>query len=147
MGIRKLFFDTTIIMTVITILVVIVNSIQVQLNASHDLYALQKQYIDATYDIYKNELIGDILVGDNNISQYLLDEISQSRKVGVILTYENTILTSGKYIHQEPSLSYKLNLGNEKFALLKLYPLESLKSFDSLSRFIISLLLEIFVLG
>ncbi len=75
MRIKKLFYETAVLLTIITLFIVIFNSIQVQRNASLWLQEIQEQYLNATFEIYQNQLIGDIFVGDNNIISSLIQEI------------------------------------------------------------------------
>ena len=122
------------------------NSIQVRYNAYRNLKYLETQYLNATYEIYKNALIGDILVGRTDIEKSLVEEISDNRKVGVILKYRDKIIRSGSHAAQSPIAKYKLNLGNQEFAELELYPIKRLRVFNLLSELLVPLAIEILVL-
>lgn len=147
MSIKKLFFETAVVLSLVTLLVVTINSFQVHQNASQDLRYLQKQYLNATFEIYKNEIIGDILVGNKLIIKSLLSEIANDRNVGAALSYDNNKLSVGEFNHQTSTQVYKLNLGNEKFASIVLYPLKNLKISNYIDTFLLPLVLEIFVLA
>jgi len=147
MGIKKLFFETAIILILITLIVVTINSFQAHRNTSQDLQYLQKQYLNATFEIYKNEIIGDVLVDNKTIIKSLLNEITNDRGVGAILTYNNKTLSTGTFNFQSPVLAYKLNLGNEKFSSIKLYPLKNLKVLNFIDTLLMPLLLETLVLS
>lgn len=147
MKIRNLFFETILILILITLFVVTLNSYQVHRRASDDLEYLQRQYLNATFEIYKNEIIGDVLVGNREIIHSLLDEITSNRSAGTILSYDNVTISTGQHKKQLPIISYSLNLGNEKFATIKLYPLKNIKSYNFIDEIIIPLSFEVLVLS
>ncbi len=146
MGIKKLFFETAAILTFITLAVVTINSFQVYRNAAKSLEHLQTQYLNATFEIYKNEIIGDILIGNDNILLSLLNDIASTRGVGSILIHDKKILRTAGYATQLPLLTYKLNLGNEQFEEIQLYPLKNLQMFKWMDTILIPLALEMLIL-
>lgn len=147
MSIKKLFFEAALVLVLITLLVLSINSFQARRNSARNVDYLQQQYLNATFEIYKNEIIGDVLVGNQTILNSLLQEIKKSRQVGVVLTYDKASLNTGKYESQSPRLSYRLNLGNKQFAKIELYPLTSMKLFGFVNTLLLPLLLEMLVLG
>lgn len=147
MGIRKLFFETASLLTLITLFVVTLNSYLVQRNATKDLKYLQRQYLNATFEIYRNELIGDVLVGNKQIISSLLVEITKDRGVGVKLSYDTIQLSTATVKPGLPVFSYNLNLGNEKFAKIVLFPLSNPKAFTVFNNLLVPLILEILILS
>lgn len=146
MGIKRLFFETILMLALIMLIVVTINSYQAHRNAVKNLAYLQEQYLDATFEIYKNQLVGDILVGDKDILVSLLDEITQDRGVGVILHYDDMTLQKEDEIKSSLLQSYTLNLGIKKFASIQLYPLKNIEVFNIVNTLLIPLILEVLVL-
>src|SRR3990167_4313681 len=147
MHIKKLFLEMIFILAIVSCVVITINNFEVHRNAQQNLLKIQAQYLGATYEIYRNEMIGDILIGNKNITQSLINEISNTRKVGVILQYNNQELHSNQYHHQKPFISYDLNLGNKEFSELKLFPLDAAKKFYFFRDFFILFFLEILILS
>lgn len=146
MGIKKLFYETTILLTIITLFVVIFNSIQVQRNASLRLQEIQEQYLNATFEIYQNQLTGDILIGDNDIITSLIQEISEIRNVGVILANENKTFTAGVIDKNDSGTEHTLNIDNEKKAILKLFLSQKKSNMDVFYELIFPILFELTIL-
>lgn len=146
MRIKNLFLEIALLLITISLTVVLINTYQVHRTAQRDIQYLQKQYLNATYEIYKNSLIGDILVGNKTIESALLKEISNTRKVGSTLRIQGEQFKVGKHIPGSPTQTYTLNLGNEQHAILTLYPLQHLKVFDLFHELFIPLLIELCVL-
>ncbi|KTD13218.1 sensor histidine kinase [Legionella jamestowniensis] len=146
MGIQKFFYETTIVLTIITLFVVIFNSIQVQRSAALRLQGIEEQYLNATFEIYQNQLIGDILIGDNNIISSFIQEISEIRNVGVTLVYDNKTLSAGLIDKNNPGASYTLNIDNKKKASLKLFLPQNKSKFDIFYESVFPIFLELIIL-
>lgn len=146
MGIKKFFYETTILLTIITLFVVIFNSIQVQRSATLRLQGIQEQYLDATFEIYQNQLIGDILIGDNNILSSLIQEISEIRNVGIILINDKTTLSAGLIEENNKGAIYPLNIDNERKATLKLFLNSNKSKFDILYESVFPIFFELVIL-
>lgn len=146
MRIKNLFFDTSLILGIITLLVVVVNTFQVHLNAEQDLRYLQRQYLNDTYETYKKELTNDIHASQPEIEQPLLNKISQERGVGVFLTYNGKVLTARKYKNETPLIHYQLKFGNKEYAKLTLYPTKAIRTANLFNELFIPLSVEILVL-
>lgn len=147
MGIRKLLLESIIILAVITFLVVTLNGFQIYRNASKHFAKLQEQYFDATYEIYKDEIIGGLIVDDKEIENALLNEISSRRGMGLSVSYKGDDIRAGNFVIRAPMKTYELDLGNGNKAILTLYPTNSLKIPWVDQELSASLLLEALVLG
>lgn len=146
MGIKKLFYETAILLTIITLFVVVFNSVQVQRNATSSLRGIEEQYLNATFEIYQNQLIGDILIGDNNIISSLVQEISEIRNVGVMLINNNKKFSSGPIEDTSHGATYSLNIDNEKKAELKLFLSQNKSIFDMLYELAFPVFLQLVIL-
>lgn len=146
MGIRKFFYETVILLTTITLFVVIFNSIQVQRSSFLRLKAIGEQYLNATYEIYQAQLIGGILIGDDNIISSLIQEISETRKVGIILTNGKVTLSAGLINQSAPTSSYTLNTNNDKKTTLKLFLPHNKSNLEIFYESVFPILLELIVL-
>lgn len=147
MGIKKLLLEAGIILVVIIFVVVILNSFQMHSSASRNFAKLQEQYFDATYEIYKDDIIGSLLVGDKEIEKALLNEISSRRGIRLSISYKGDGIQVGNFIAHTSMKAYELNLGNNSKAILTLYPTNNLKISWFSKELSISLFLEALVLG
>ena len=66
MHIKKLFLEMIFILAIVSCVVITINNFEVHRNAQQNLLKIQAQYLGATYEIYRNEMIGDILIGNNS---------------------------------------------------------------------------------
>lgn len=146
-GIKKLLLESIIVLTIITCLVGVVDSFRIRYDTLQHVAKLQEQYFNATYEIYKDEIIGNILIGNQNIESALLKEISNRRGIGLRLTYKDTDIQTGSFATIQPVKMYELDLGNGNKATLNFYSLNDIKSTLSIKDLGISLLLEILVLS
>lgn len=147
MGIRKLLLEAIVVLAVTTSLVIALNSFQIHHNASEHFAKLQEQYFDATYDIYKDEIIGDLLINNLQIENALLNEISLRRSIGVSVLYQGNEVHVGDKGKNVESKSYKLDLGSGNEAVVSLYSLSDFKSPWSAREVGVALLLELLVLS
>lgn len=147
MSIKKLLFETAIAIILITCLVIVVSSFQIRYNAYKHFVKLQEQYFNATYDIYKDEIAGDLLINNQQIILALLQEIADRRGVGLSLIYNSIKLQAGKFFPHSFSKSYQINLGNKNKAIFIIYPTNELKVPWLFNELGVPLLLEILVLG
>ena len=146
MRIRRLLFETSIACVIITIMVMGVNSLQIRYNALKHFTKLQEQYLDATYEIYKDEIIGDILIGDHDTENALLKEISVKRGIEAKIIRDNNINVK-KFIKIPLTKIYELDLGANNKARLSLHMLNDFHGLLNFQGLELSLLLEITVLG
>jgi len=147
MSIRKLLFETAFILLIITLSVITINSFQVHTNASRHFAKLQEEYFDTTYQIYKDEIIGNLLLGDKDIENALFNEIANRRKIGISISYQNTHIVAGNYTAEVPVKTYEIKLGERKKAILSLYPMNDQKKPWILDELIMPLVLEAFMLS
>jgi signal transduction histidine kinase len=147
MGIRRLLFETIILLAFITCLVITANSLQIRHNASEHITKLQEQYFESTYQIYKDEIIGNLLIGDQIIEDALFKEIANRRGVGLGVTSQGVSIQSGNFINQSPVKTYELDLGNNQKAVLSLYQINDAKKPLLLNELILPLLFEVLVLS
>lgn len=147
MGIRKLLLEFIVILTAITCFVVILNSFQIYHSASEHFARLQEQYFDDTSEIYKDKIIGNLLVSDQQSEIALLQEISAKRKVGIDLSYEDLDLQVGTFTPRTLHKNYPLDFGDGRIAKLTLYSPNALKTLQFLKDLSFPLLLEMLVLG
>jgi len=146
MGIKRIFYETSILLTIITLFVVVFNSVQVQRNAALSLRGIEEQYLNATFEIYQNQLIGDILIGDNNIISSLIQEISEIRNVGVVLINNNKKYASGPIGNANYGATYALNIDNEKQAKLKLFVSRNKSVYEKLFELAVPVILQLVIL-
>ncbi len=118
---KKLFIQIVCLLVTVVLGLVIFNGFQIRNSAKQYLTNLRIQHCDATYEIYKNEIMSNILIGNVNIQQTLLNEISQYRDIGLSLSYNGKTLRAGQVTQKMPTKSYTLDLGKQSFATLNLY--------------------------
>ena len=112
MGTKRLILDSVFILAIITALIIALNSYQIHRNAAVNYSRLQEQYFDATVQIYKDAIIGNILLDDKNVESTLLDEILKERGIGVKVSYENNTIQSGDFenkIYDKVSITELIN--------------------------------------
>jgi signal transduction histidine kinase len=146
MTIKRLLLETVFVLVFIVFLITSIDSLNNYNYAEQYVSRIQEQYFDATYEIYKDEIIGDLLLGEKNVTVALLQEIAKRRSLGVSINYNNNEMRIGKIEPSSPKKTYKLDLGDSNVAFLAL----SICDFR-IPWFIrnlgISLFLDIFVLG
>jgi signal transduction histidine kinase len=146
MGIKKLLFESGIVIVLVTSLVVLINSIQISHNAHLSFSKLQDQYFESTYDIYKNQIAGNLFIGDYKVEQELLEELAKRRSIGITLSYRKHILQAGN-ISGKPLKNYILKLGDNEHAKISMYSVKSLKASVFFKNMIIPLLIEVLLLS
>lgn len=147
MGLKKILFKTILILIAINFFVIFVNSHQIYKNVLESLSKLKEQYFEATYEIYKDQITGDLLVNNVSVDNALLEEIVNRRDVGVRLKYKNLTLKEGDFDEREASKNYNIDLGNGENATFSLYPLKGSNTPQIDEEIWWLLALEIFVLG
>lgn len=146
MGIKALLIETTIVLVSLIIMVVFVNNIQTHHNASKFLNKLQMQRLNSTYEIYKDQLIGDLLLDNRSIKKTLVNEISKTRNLGVVLKFNNQKISAGKISHDKPHKSYSVQLGGDKEAKLSLFAEKKYKYSTSFHELWLSVIVEALIL-
>lgn len=147
MSIRKLLLETAIILLVITCSVITINSFQIRHNAAKHFAKLQEEYFDTTYQIYEDEIVGNLLLGDQSIEIALFNEITQSRGIGLKLTYKDNQIQAGHFSTTTPVKTYRINIGEGQQAILSLYPINDIKNPWVLNELIMPLIFETILLG
>jgi signal transduction histidine kinase len=147
MSIRKLLLETAIILLVITCSVITINSFQIRHNAAKHFTKLQEEYFDTTYQIYEDEIVGNLLLGDQSIEIALFNEIAQRRGIGLKLTYKDNQIQAGYFTTTRPVKTYKINIGEGQQATLSLYPINDIKNPWVLNELIMPLIFETILLG
>ncbi|MDR3477531.1 MAG: HAMP domain-containing sensor histidine kinase [Gammaproteobacteria bacterium] len=147
MSIRKLLFETAAILFVITLSVIAFNSFQIRHNAERNLIKLQEEYFDTTYQIYKDEIVGNLLLSDPVIEKALFNEIAKRRGIALSLTYQEHHIESGISTTETPVKIYEINLGEGKTASLALYPIKDIKRPWVINELITPLILEALILS
>ncbi|MCA0402710.1 MAG: HAMP domain-containing histidine kinase [Proteobacteria bacterium] len=142
MSIRKLLLETTIILLVITFSVITINSFQIRHNAAKHFAKLQEEYFDTTYQIYEDEIVGNLLLGDESIEVALFHEIAERRGIGLKLTYKKNQIQAGNFTTITPVKTYEINIGEGQKATLSLYPINDIKNPWIINELVIPLILE-----
>ena len=122
MSIKTLLLEMVLILATITCAVIALSSFQIHRDTATHIIALQQQYFDATAEIYQNNIIGDLLIGENRMTTALLQEIAHHRKLGISVNYQNHELQGGEVSATKTGKQYPLDLGNGKKAMLTIYP-------------------------
>ena len=146
MSIQRLLLETIIILAIITGFVILLNGFQVYNNASKFFSKLERQYLDSTFQIYQNQIIGDLLIGDKKIINILIKEVSDDRNIGVELDYKKNKFSYGVAI-QASSKSYNLDLGNGNVAKITFFSRQNFDNVNGLIVILPALLIELLVLG
>jgi signal transduction histidine kinase len=147
MGIRRLLLEAIVALAIITCLVITVNSLEIHHNTAANYSKLQDQYFDATYQIYRDEITGNLLIGDAKTEEALLNEIAGSRNLGVKINYQGKTIKAGNLNSKSVLKNYELDLGEGKKAVLYLYSAGDLKVPQIIDTLLLSLFLEVLVLA
>ncbi len=81
-------------------------------------------FLDSVYDLYRSELIGDLLIGDHDLTSSLLSEIKEKKDIAIIYT--------GKFNFQIGQINrfgfkkhYKLTYAGQDLGTLTFFKAES----------------------
>jgi len=127
MSIRKLLLETGCILFLITFSVITINSLQIRHNASTHFDKLQEEYFEATYEIYKDEIIGNLLLGDPSIEEALYSEIANRRNIDIMVSNPDDESAITSKFSEKPVKVYDINLGEGKHRALAMYPKNEIK--------------------
>lgn len=108
---------------------------------------MQKEYFDTTYQIYKDEIVGNLLLGDPAIQASLFNEISQRRGIGLKLIHKNKEIQAGQFTTTIPIKTYIINLSDDDKATLSLYSINDIKNPWVLNELILPLFMEVLLLS
>lgn len=147
MGIKKLLLEFAIVLILIISFIVILNGIQAYHNASERLILLRDQSLDDTYEIYRDKIIGDLLIDDRESAMALLQEIFIKRDMAVNLMYAGSIFQAGTFSENTWHKKYILDFGDGRKASLTLYSLSTLDPWQFFMDLSKPLILEILILG
>lgn len=147
MSIRKLLLETEIILVIMTSLVITLNGLQIRNNAEKHFAKLQEEYFETTYQIYKDEIIGNLLLGDQRIQKSLFNEIAKNRGIGLSLTYQHHRIDTGIENNASPIKTYQIHVSDGKDALLSLYSTNGMKNPWIMNELVIPLILDILTLS
>lgn len=147
MSIRKLLLETALILLVITCAVITINSFQIRHNAAKHFAKLQEEYFDTTYQIYADEIVGNLLLGEQSVEKALFNEIVQRRGIGLKLDYQGNQIQAGNFTTSIPVKTYTINISEGQQASLSLYPINNIKNPSILNELVMPLILEVLLLS
>jgi len=147
MKIRQLLIESMIVLSLITALVITITSIEIHYNISKSYRNLANQYLDSTFQIYKNQITGDLLIGDHHLLKALLSEIVIDRKISADLTYKDWRITKQVGAPSSEFKKYRILLGGGEVAIVKFYLPENFRHNNLFNTLVLSLLFEALVLS
>lgn len=142
MRIKKILLEVVLVVIVTTIMVVSVYRYQIKINANRYFTKLQEQYFDTTYEIYRDEIVGDIIIGERQVIDALFKDIANRRGVEISLLTPTSKIDNTNIANSKFSKTYTLDLGGNKKATLIFRANNASKNILALNDLVIPLLVE-----
>ncbi len=140
MTLRKLLSQLTVLLFALSAVLLLGNAYFQYSKIDQHYQAITDQFFDSTFEIYRTDIIGNVLVGSNEIVQALVDKVAAKRKVAIQLKTATATYASGTPVGV--SKDYLLQNADKKIGILKIFLASDPKDRPWISDLIIAVVIE-----